>query len=104
LAGIMGKGFEALEHLKKVRNFTSAQAIEHKKQAFQLWRERNELMWKLDISLITNNNIKLSKSLPTKEERVIIAKESLSKEVINKKKSKSCKKIIKLKKVKFVFK
>jgi len=77
LAGINGKGYEALEHLKKVRNFTYEQAIEHKNQAFQLWRERNTIEWNLDLSLLTNNNIKLIKNVSSKE-RVNIMKKSLS--------------------------
>mgnify|MGYP001227919005 CR=1 FL=1 len=74
LAGINGKGLEALEHLKKVRNFTHEQAIEHKQQAFQLWNERNKSDWKLDLSLLTNNNIKLSKNVSSKERLDIVEK------------------------------
>ena len=61
MAGKIGKGSEALEHLKKVRNFTHEEALEHKKEAFRVWRERNGITWKLDLSLLTNNNIKLKK-------------------------------------------
>lgn len=77
LAVINGKGPEAFEHLKKVRNFTHEEAIEHEIQAFKLWLERNESKWKLDLSLLTNNNIKLSKNLSSKE-RVDIVKKTLS--------------------------
>ena len=74
LAGIKGKGSEALEHLKKVRNFTHEEAIEHKKQAFQVWRERNTIKWNLDLSLLTNNNIKLIKNVSSKEREDIMEK------------------------------
>ena len=74
LAGIKGKGSEALEHLKKVRNFTHEEAIEHNKQAFQVWRERNTIKWNLDLSLLTNNNIKLIKNVSSKEREDIMEK------------------------------
>jgi hypothetical protein len=76
LAQLRDKGDEALEHLKKVRNFTHEEALEHKKQAFQVWRERNTIMWNLDLSLLTNNNIKLIKQFSS-EERVSIVNEKL---------------------------
>jgi len=74
LAGIKGKVSEALEHLKKVRNFTHEEAIEHNKQAFQAWRERNTIKWNLDLSLLTNNNIKLIKNVSSKEREDIMEK------------------------------
>ena len=77
LAGIKGKGSEALEHLKKVRNFTNEEAIEHKKQAFQVWNERNTIEWNLDLSLLTNNGIKLTQNVSPKE-RVDIMEKTLS--------------------------
>ena len=77
LAQIRGKGDEALEHLKQVRNFTQEEVIEHKNQAFQVWRERNEIEWNLDLSLLTDNNIKLSKNVSS-EERVNIMEKTLS--------------------------
>ncbi len=76
-AGIKGKGAEALEHLKKVRNFTNEEAIEHKKQAFQVWSERNTIEWNLDLSLLINNGIKLTQNVSPKE-RVDIMKKTLS--------------------------
>ena len=77
LAGIKGKGSEALEHLKKVRNFTNEEAIEHKKQAFQVWNERNTIEWNLDLSLLTHNGIKLTQNVSPKE-RVDIMEKKLS--------------------------
>ena len=74
LAEIKGKGSEALEHLKKVRNFTNEEAIEHKEQAFQVWRERNTIKWNLDLSLLTNNNIKLIKNVSLDEREYIMEK------------------------------
>jgi hypothetical protein len=60
LAGIKGKKDEAVAHLKKVRNFTDVDCDVHIKTAFSLWSERNKYNWILDLSLIENNNIKLS--------------------------------------------
>ena len=63
--------------LKKVRNFTNEEAIEHKKQAFQVWSERNTIEWNLDLSLLINNGIKLTQNVSPKE-RVDIMKKTLS--------------------------
>lgn len=73
LATIKGKRSEALEHLKKIRTFTQEEAVEHEKQAFKVWKDRNTIMWNLDLSLLTNNNIKLIKQV-TAEEREHIGK------------------------------
>ena len=50
---------EALEHLKQIRNFTHEKAIEHQTQAYKVWAERCRIDWNLDLSLLTNNNIKI---------------------------------------------
>ena len=59
LAGVLGKRNEAETHLKKVCIFTDEQVKLHRDEAFALWRKRNESEWKLDISLITNNDIQI---------------------------------------------
>lgn len=59
LAGINRKDIEALEHLKQVRNFTDKEASEHQKHASKLFKERSKIKWNLDLSLLTNNNIKI---------------------------------------------
>ena len=65
------KGDIALEHLKKVRNFTHEEAIEHEKLAFQVWKKRNTITWNLDLSLLTNNGILLKKEPIAQERRNI---------------------------------
>jgi hypothetical protein len=60
LAQINDKYEEATNHLKKVRNFSDAECQLHIHEAFNTWRERNKYRWKLDITLITNNGIKLN--------------------------------------------
>jgi hypothetical protein len=57
LAGIKGKTTEAEEHIQKVLGITEEECKKHIKDAFALWRERNENVWELDISLITSNGI-----------------------------------------------
>jgi hypothetical protein len=73
LAEIKGKGNEAKEHIKKVRKFTETEYQQHKDDAFEIWRKRNKINWNLDLSLITSNNIKLSKSIPNKDERQTVS-------------------------------
>ena len=68
LATIKGKKAEATTHLQKVRNFTNIETNLHIKNAFSIWSERNKCNWNLDLSLIENNNIKLSTHC-TREER-----------------------------------
>jgi len=50
----------AKEHLKKVRNFTDEDFTVHCKSTGGLYRKRNNIMWNLDLSLLSNNNIKLN--------------------------------------------
>jgi len=73
LAGLKGKGEEAKEHIKRVRNFTEQEYQKHKNEAFEIWNKRNKINWALDLSLITCNNIKLSKPIPNKDERLNIS-------------------------------
>ncbi len=63
LAEILGKKYEATKHLQTVRNFTEEECREHIKEAFKIWRDRCKFKWNLDISLIENNNIKLSNKI-----------------------------------------
>lgn len=77
LAGIRGKKEEATEHLQKVRNFTEEECKEHINNAFKIWRDRCNFEWSLDISLIENNNIKISNKVD-KMERLNICKEQLN--------------------------
>lgn len=63
LAEILGKKYEATKHLQTIRNFTEEECREHIKEAFKIWRDRCKFKWNLDISLIENNNIKLSNKI-----------------------------------------
>jgi hypothetical protein len=76
LAGIKGKRYEAMKHLQTIRNFTEEECNEHIEEAFKIWRDRCKFEWNLDISLIENNNIKLSNKV-NKTERHTICKKQL---------------------------
>ena len=76
LAEIKGKKYEATKHLQNVRNFTEKECKEHMDEAFKIWRDRCNIEWSLDISLIENNNIKLSTNV-SKMDRLVICKNKL---------------------------
>ena len=69
LAGINGKTNEAENHLKKIRRFSDEECELHIKEAFTLWNNRNKYLWNLDLSLMENNGIKLSRKI-NKDERL----------------------------------
>ncbi len=60
-AGIIGKKPEMIMHMMSVRKWTMKEYLEHEREAFALWRERNLIKWKLDIELITLNGLRLTK-------------------------------------------
>lgn len=60
-AGILGEREKAIKHLQHVRRFTEEQCDMHIKDAFNIWEERNKYNWKLDLSLLESNGIKLVK-------------------------------------------
>jgi len=78
LAGIRGKGKEAEKHIKNVRGFTEEEYKQHSLEATEIWIKRNMINWNLDLSLITSNNIKLSKLIPNKNDRQNISNEKIS--------------------------
>jgi len=71
LAQVRGKGDIAKKHLSTVRHFTDFQADNHIEMAFELWNYRNNFNWKLDLSLITSNNIKLATNVGVNDRRSI---------------------------------
>lgn len=58
---------DAIEHLKKIRNFTDNEVKEHQRHASELFNERSKIKWNLDLSLLTNNNIKIKQLSCNKE-------------------------------------
>jgi len=61
LAGILGKKYDAMEHLQKVKCISQSEAEEENNEAFKLYRLRSICNWELDISLITNAGISIIK-------------------------------------------
>jgi 5-methylcytosine-specific restriction endonuclease McrA len=51
---IMGKSEEALTHLMKVNNINKEKALEEVDKSFELWAERSEHDWEVDISFLDN--------------------------------------------------
>jgi hypothetical protein len=76
LAQIKGNGHEAKQHLKKIRGFTDEECELHIQEAFSLWNDRNKYVWNLDLSLMENNGIKLSRKFD-KDERLNYVIENL---------------------------
>jgi hypothetical protein len=50
LAGIRGKGKSARDHLAKVNGWSDEQVYVHVAEAFDIWRRRSKVSWKLDLS------------------------------------------------------
>lgn len=61
LAKVRGRFDIALHHLMKVTKMTLEQANCHIDKAFAVWELRNKHEWSLDLSILTNSGIKLSK-------------------------------------------
>ena len=59
LAQIKGRGDIAMQHLVKVTHMNQKTADNHVKEAFDLWYQRNQFSWELDLTIITNSGIKL---------------------------------------------
>ena len=55
LATVRGKRQEATRHLAKVNGWSSEQAEEYINQAFDIWRERSQHQWTLDLSWLKEN-------------------------------------------------
>lgn len=60
-AQIIGYGDEAVDHMMNVRQWTREEYLAHEREAFALWRERNKINWKLDLEIVTLNNLRLTK-------------------------------------------
>jgi hypothetical protein len=63
-AGMIGRGREAEEHLSKVTGCNEIEVKKHIGEAFNIWRQRNEISWTLDLSLLSNSGIRIQKSQP----------------------------------------
>lgn len=61
LARVQGKDKRARQHLMKVNNWTEKQAERHIKQSFEIWAQRSKKQWTLDISILNDYGIDVSK-------------------------------------------
>ena len=57
LAGVQGKGEQALKHLMKVNKLKKKEAEAYIEQAFETWRIRSQQKWALDLSLLKKYGI-----------------------------------------------
>ena len=69
LAQIKGRGDIALKHLMMVTCIDEQEGKNKVDESFKLWRERNKFDWSLDLSIITNSGINLSKAFNKTERR-----------------------------------
>jgi hypothetical protein len=60
-ANTQGKGNKALKHFMKVNKLTKKKAEDYIVNAFQVWFERSAKKWTLDISILSQYGIDLSK-------------------------------------------
>lgn len=56
-----GKEREARQHLMRVNGYDQKEAWDHINEAKEIQEELNQFTWKMDISLLTNNGLKLKK-------------------------------------------
>jgi len=63
LTQIRGLDIESVEHLMIVNNWNEEKVNAHKSEQIKIWRERNEIKWELDLSIITNSGFKLNEEI-----------------------------------------
>lgn len=61
LAGIQGRGEQAMTHLMAVTGMDRALADRHVTEAFSLWKARSARTWELDLSLLTGIGVTIAK-------------------------------------------
>jgi hypothetical protein len=57
LAQLRGVADQALMHLREVTGMSGAEAEQHVADAFALWRRRSEILWDLDLGILTGAGI-----------------------------------------------
>jgi len=67
LARITGKSSEAFKHLCTVTEWPVTQADQHIDAAFALWKTRSTMTWELDLSILSEAGIALTKTPPATE-------------------------------------
>lgn len=76
LAEVKGKRAQALAHLCSITGMTTAQAEQHVRSAFELWRRRSTRTWTLDLGILTDSGIQIA-SPPAASDRAAAAKNTL---------------------------
>lgn len=61
LAGIRGHGERAIKHFMRVNELSRRQAEKVIQRAFDVWAERSEVEWTLDISILSDYGVDMSK-------------------------------------------
>lgn len=61
LAQVMGKREQAFKHLMNINQVTKREAEKYIKQAFETWEKRSQKTWTLDISILSEYGIDVSK-------------------------------------------
>ncbi|MEU6973590.1 DUF5710 domain-containing protein [Kitasatospora aureofaciens] len=75
-ANIRGLAPQARAHLIKVTGMTPSQADQHIAKAFEVWKTRSRITWKLDLSILTNAGVTLAPP-PDAAARADVAHETL---------------------------
>jgi len=58
---LQGKGAQTLRHFMKVNNLSYKDAEESINKSFEVWEKRSQKQWKLDISILKDYGIDISK-------------------------------------------
>ena len=75
-AQMRGLGERATEHLMKVNHIDRDEADEQIMDAFDLWDQRNQFIWTLDLTMLTDSGIRVDQPQPP-QKRQKIAVETL---------------------------
>ncbi|MCP2257566.1 hypothetical protein LX15_001251 [Streptoalloteichus tenebrarius] len=76
LAEVRGLRQAALAQLRQVTGMSPAEAEAHVAEAFAVWRQRSQVVWELDLSILTTAGITLAPP-PGARERAVIAERTL---------------------------
>lgn len=63
-ASVTGRSEEAFTHLRVVTGMTLAEAFDHVRAAEELWVERSQRVWELDLSMLTDAGVTLRRPEP----------------------------------------
>ncbi|MGB9763625.1 MAG: HNH endonuclease [Minisyncoccia bacterium] len=61
-AGLRHKTEQSIQHIMKVNKWDRQQTLEHIKKAFDIWKDRSKIEWKLDLTYFLEQNFDLLES------------------------------------------